>query len=100
MNYVIVCVRDIKSEVYGKPFYVRSLGEAARSFEDEINRKDEQNMMYNHPQDFQLFEMGVYDDNDGQFVFVSKVPRIVCEGVQVSSKLRGVEQELKKISKV
>lgn len=67
MIYRIVVIRDRAANVFGQPAFVTSLGGAIRSFGDEVNRRDGKNMMAMHPDDFDLYEVGTYDDSDGSF---------------------------------
>ena len=36
-----------------------------RSMADEVNRADASNDMYRHPEDFELYDLGVFDDSTG-----------------------------------
>lgn len=63
MKLHVIVVRDTAADVYGQPQFVPSVGAAVRSFGDEVNRADANNALYNHPEDFILFDVGVYDDN-------------------------------------
>lgn len=56
---------DRAADAFGRPIFVNAIGQAIRSFNDEINRKDEQNPLYLHPEDFDLYHLGSYDDNTG-----------------------------------
>ena len=77
MLQIICAVRDIKSALYGRPFFVQSVGVAIRSFTDEVNRVDHDNMLHNHPTDFTLYQIGTYDDNDASIV--SSLPiQLIC----------------------
>lgn len=68
MKYFVVCVRDRAADVFGAPNFVLSIGAAIRSFGDEINREGDANNMFNkHPEDFDLFKLGTYDDQTAQF---------------------------------
>ena len=84
MHYVMCSVRDLKSEVFGTPFCMRSVGVAIRSFDEEVNRKDENNMMFKHPADFHLFQIGEYSDLDASIV--SMQPKLLVTGDQVIRK--------------
>lgn len=67
MSKVCVCtVKDTKAEAYFTPIFVRSTGEAIRSFSDEANNKD-QSMIGKHPEDYVLFYLGKYDETEGTF---------------------------------
>lgn len=95
MKYIMASVRDTKSEAYGRPFFVQSIGVAIRSFDDEVNNPEENNMLYKHSEDFALFHVGNFDDSKGSVEAVNP-PKILIEGMQVKKKLA----EVHKISKV
>jgi len=78
MIYHIVVVRDRAADVYAQPMFVTSIGSAIRSFGDEINRADQSNMLNAHPEDFDLFQLGTYDDSSGSFDVYS--PRQIAIG--------------------
>jgi hypothetical protein len=65
MISVIVSVKDSAAEAFGRPMYVQSVGVAIRAFTDEVNREDKENQMYQHPDDFDLYELGAFDDSTG-----------------------------------
>lgn len=65
MIQIIVSVKDRMAEAFGRPFFVPSVGLAIRSFSDEVNRQDKDNQMFHHSDDFDLFELGTYDDATG-----------------------------------
>lgn len=62
-----MAVRDRASETFGTPFFTVSVGAAHRSFRDEVNRKDDGNQLYQHPEDFSLWRLGAWDDSTGHF---------------------------------
>ncbi len=65
MKYVVVSIKDRAADAFGRPAFVPSVGVAIRSFSDEVNRDNSENQMYAHPDDFDLFELGSYDDSTG-----------------------------------
>lgn len=67
MRYKILAVRDRAIDSYGQPFFTASVGGAIRSFADEINRRAENNQLNKHPEDFDLFLLGEFDDQTGEF---------------------------------
>lgn len=67
MKYYVVAVRDRAADCYAVPNFVASIGGAIRGFADEINRSAADNMFFNHPEDFDLYQLGTYDDADGSF---------------------------------
>lgn len=74
----ILVVRDRSADVFGMPTFATAVGIAIRSFADEINRVDNNNVMNRHPDDFDLFSLGTYDDSTGEFT--THKPRQVAIG--------------------
>lgn len=56
-------VYDSAVQAYMTPFFVRSKGEAIRSFSEAVN--DEKHQFSKHASDYSLFALGAYDDNSG-----------------------------------
>lgn len=82
MIYQVVAVRDAALQGYGRPFFVASVGVAVRSFADEVSREAADNAMYAHPEDYDLFHVGSFDDATGELTPV--VPPVrVAVGSQV-----------------
>lgn len=93
MEQVIVSVYDSKVEAFGRPFFVPTEGAAIRSFLDEVNRHADDNPMSKHPEDYQLFCIGYFDDVNAHFENV--VPsKLLAQGASV------VEIVKDKVSKV
>jgi hypothetical protein len=65
MIQIICAVKDRAADAFGRPLFVPSVGLAIRSFADEVNRSDSENQMFNHSDDFDLYEIGSFDDNTG-----------------------------------
>lgn len=65
MKYQIFSVYDSKAEFYGKPFFMTSVGEAIRGFQDVSI--DENTTIGRHPGDFTLFHVGTWDDAYSEF---------------------------------
>ena len=79
MIYKIIAVRDRAADVFAQPIFVPAVGVAIRSFGDEINRKEAGNLMAQHPEDFDLYLLGEYDDARAAFI-LEEVPRQVAVG--------------------
>jgi len=62
MKVGIYSIYDAKAQAYGQPFFSPRNGTAIRAFTDEVNRADERNPFYKHPDDYSLFHMGDWDD--------------------------------------
>lgn len=85
MRLVIVAIRDRAADVFGQPSFVPALGSAIRGFADEINRPDEKNTFWKHPEDFDMYELGSYDDAGATFELLEK-PRQVAVGKDLQRK--------------
>jgi hypothetical protein len=82
MKQIICTVKDRAADAYGRPMFVPSAGVAIRSFSDEINRDNADNQLFNHPDDFDLYELGEFDDNTGLFS-LHEQPKLLSLGKQV-----------------
>jgi len=78
----ILCVRDSAAAVFGTPYFALSTGGAIRGFTDEVNRDAQGNTMNVHPEDFELYHLGVYDDATASFELLSK-PVLMVRGKDV-----------------
>lgn len=78
MIRVICAVRDRATVSFGQPIFVVALGEAHRSFVDEVNRDG--SPFNAHPEDYDLYELGTYDDGIGRIVMLPEGPRQVAIG--------------------
>lgn len=81
MKWKIFAIKDVAIAAFNRPFFVRHAGEAIRSFGDEVNRSDQQNPLYGHPKDYELWCLGEFDDEVGVFTG-SDISRIAA-GVDV-----------------
>ena len=84
MQLYVLSVRDVKADAFGRPFFTTSIGEAVRNFGDEVNRSAQDNLLYMHPDDFELFVLGVFDTDNGSF---SLLPKPRQEAVGSSMKI-------------
>ncbi len=64
MKQYIMSVYDSKSQMFNQPTFFIAKGEALRAFSDSVNKKD--SPMYNHPEDYTLFEIGYYNPEFGK----------------------------------
>lgn len=76
----IVCVFDEAVGCFGNPMAVVSLGAAIRQFQDEVNRQDENNLLFKHPEHFVLYQVGIFDDNEGRFENKNPAPAVLIRG--------------------
>ena len=59
-----------------------SEGVAMRQFQDEVNRESDDNQLYRHPDDFQLFYLGTFDDNTGAMDLLAQ-PKMIARAKDV-----------------
>lgn len=62
----IYAVKDLATQAFGNPFVTKAQGEALRSFMDEVNADPAQSQIAKHPEDYELYKLGDYDDENGQ----------------------------------
>lgn len=60
----VLTVYDSKAAAYLPPFYMRTTAEAVRAYEATSN--DPESNMCKYPEDYTLFEIGTWDDNNGE----------------------------------
>lgn len=77
----VYAVRDKAVGAFMAPFFVRSPGEAMRSFVDAVN--DKNTPFFRHPGDFELYDIGMFDPSNGSLS--------AAECVRVASALEVVE---------
>lgn len=78
MQRMVFAVRDRAADTFGTPFFQVARGQAIRMFSDEINRSSTENQLWLHPDDFDLYELGVFDDSAG--TFTTGVPKQIAVG--------------------
>lgn len=83
MKMVILAVRDSAMDAFMNPFAAPAVGLASRSFSDEVNKSD--SPMYGHPEDYDLFELGEFDQQSGRLTSL-EAPRQVVRGRDVIRK--------------
>lgn len=77
MIFKACAVRDLAVEAFNVPFFVRALGEALRSFQDEVNKAG--TALNAHPEHYDLFHLGDYDDSVGRFTALD-IPKQIAIG--------------------
>lgn len=68
MLHIVLAIRDIKTNTYFIPQFVKSVGGFIRQLADEINQPQQPNTiadtMGKHPEDFEVFRLGTWEDED------------------------------------
>lgn len=62
MKAIMCSVFDVTTSTYRQPFYAMNLEDAKRAFRLILSSND---LMKQNPSDFELYEMGNYDDTEG-----------------------------------
>ena len=76
-----VCVKDRAADVFNRPFFVPHRNVAIRDFTDEVNRVAVDNQLNKHPDDFDLYLLGEFDDSRG--VFSNNEPQVLVRAKDV-----------------
>lgn len=72
MKRFVMAVYDSAAQVFGQPYFVPSLGVAKRGFGDTVNNK-ESGPLNQHPDDFELYHLGYYEDEDGSLTAIKPI---------------------------
>lgn len=75
---VVMAVFDVQSQAFMRPLFVAARGAGMRIVQDEVNRVAQDNVLYQHPADFRLFELGLFDDSSGLFE-LHALPSLVAD---------------------
>lgn len=86
MKIKFYAVKDLASNLFANPMPVASHGVAIRSFADEINRAAQDNQLHQHPKDFELWHIGVYNAETGKFEEDPSLPSRVARGADMATK--------------
>jgi hypothetical protein len=82
MLSIICSVKDRAADAFGRPIFVPSVGLALRGFTDEVNREADDNQMFHHSDDFDLFELGTFEDSTG-IIECHSIPKQLALGKSV-----------------
>lgn len=64
MKQPMLAIYDSKAQYYWSPIVTKSIGEAERSFANEVNNP--KSMLHTNPEDFGLYLIGDFDPITGQ----------------------------------
>lgn len=81
MILTMFAVRDIATSQFGNPMFLISEGQAIRSFADEVNREEKDNMLNKHPEHFELYKLGEYNTDNGTIEAIT--PKQVTTATQL-----------------
>lgn len=82
MKLNVYSVFDSKLAMYDFPFYFSSDAAAIRGFGDEVNNPQSQKPWCRHPEDYQLFKIGEFDNDLGQLVAKAPLALVTASAVK------------------
>lgn len=68
MKLGIFAIKDVGAGEFNTPFFQPRVEHAVRIFRTEVNRANDQNLVYLYPKEFELWQVGVFDQDTGQLV--------------------------------
>lgn len=75
-------VRDVCVDTFLLPMFFQNHAGAVRALGDAVNRPKEDNQFYQHPEHYQLYHIGHFEDDNGIFTPLSAPAFIVdCQSL-------------------
>lgn len=68
MTQKVFAVRDAKACAFMQPFFSTTRGSALRAFTDVVNDDPARSPIAKHPDDYSLYEIGEFNDQEGQLI--------------------------------
>lgn len=73
-----IAIRDTVANVFTQPVFTNSIGGAIREFGDRC-RGDKKDLVAMHPEHFELYEIGAYNDETAEIIPL-KPPKQIATG--------------------
>ena len=83
MVQIVCSVLDVKANAFATPFFVPNRGMAVRFFGDAV--LDPNSGLSKHPEDYNLYQLGTYDDNSGKLESLS-TPEFLAKALDFTTK--------------
>lgn len=80
-KHIVISVRDSAVLCFGPLMLVPAVGAGIRMFTDEVNKGGTN--LNAHPDDYELWQLGIYDDETGGVVQEGDSVRVLCRGKDV-----------------
>ncbi|AXH73330.1 MAG: nonstructural protein [Microviridae sp.] len=80
MKHNIMSIKDRLAGSFQRPWASPSLAVAMRAFMDEI--KNPETALAKHPEDYDLYEVGEFDDDSGSMTSNLHSPRLLLSGIK------------------
>lgn len=90
MNYAVCAIKDQKADCFTPLSCFRHTGQAMRAFINGITTPTNDptgQLMQKYPQDYDLYEIGVFDDHTGTMVS-HEAPRLLLSGSNVAASIK------------
>lgn len=81
MIHAVFSVRDTCVEAWLLPMFFQNRAAAVRALGDAVNRPKEDNQFYQHPEHYQLYEIGTFDDESGSMSPIVPVFVVDCQSL-------------------
>lgn len=81
MKTFVLAVRDSAVGAYGRPVFVPSVAVGVRSFRDEVNRNSPDNSMFAHAEDYELYLVAEWNEDEAVFTMVPR--ELIARGKDV-----------------
>ncbi|AXH73670.1 MAG: nonstructural protein [Microviridae sp.] len=78
----LYAVKDLAVQAYMAIWEVRAPGEAMRAFQDEVNKRDGKSAIAQHPEDYELYKIGEYNDQTG-VIYPEDMPVLVARAKEL-----------------
>ena len=85
MRYCCFAVRDTCSENFHLPMFFVNRASAVRALSDVVNKPSPDNAYYNHPEHYQLYEIGSFEDEFGTFTPMTPTFVVDCQSLVQSA---------------
>lgn len=82
MQYILCVIHDRSINAYINLHCVRAEGQAIRQFQDAVNDQAAGGSIHKHPDDYDLYRVGTYDDDNG--AVTPESPKKICDGKQLA----------------
>lgn len=79
----VFAIRDVKADGYSALHVAPSVGVSVRNFSDVVNNRE--SSMNRYPEDFQLYELGEWDQTSGLIVCHS-VPKYIMSATECKTR--------------
>lgn len=86
MKIFVCSIRDRATDCFGPPMFARAVQQGIRSFSEQVNSRDGGNVA-SHPEDFDLYLLGEFDDATGRFECPAGQPQMIAVGKDLVQKV-------------